>query len=876
MFRLMEDGLPKDPEFPANLKELGYYITEDDKIRKIDKPDEKFQFYITDIWRWNEVQREAMHKCIRLEVERRLLGLCIRKLYMYPFDANKIPSVEKPDGPHVAIYATDPEKLRLKKRVLILVNDQLQDFGVLAYRILCGEGGINKGSVAGVVQELIRRSKQFYCKKDGKSKAGEIFDETEPDPIDSANGEKPGGTKTATAADEDDGIPGIVILNPGGRLYSFQMKENMSQQSWMARRRSSAVHPAHNIDEEYNLVEGHKTVQDHISSVFKQVVADPTFVANGAEVYVVGLYDGADILMDFLKEEYLDYVGQLSGMALINPSEVCCSEIEEINLATFLARRTRSWVRDDEILDTPLSIPPNSISQPKSVVDSDAALVRGRNIDGNSSKEKIDALETGRVFWTEIMNKEQRLSDNSADQTENIVSYLNALNSTGLGENAVFDSSESSAGSPPTQAQEAAAAQVAAFRSENFPSGAIHPPAEGVHVQDFADMNDSEETLTDTTPTISPPYNTPASHWTLTTATPNATSRRNTFSSPGRACGTLHPSASMVSISSSSGAIESSAFPMLSAGPNHEVAECVFPSLLGRVISFFEDISLTKPQPSTYRNPGFVIPDRVAKRLEEMATRANDETYHDASEALSSEEGDAGGTDGNDDDTPLHMEFRESDANHGKARLNEEDDELADQTSYATRLEDYVRRNEGLVSFAIGVEGTGEGHSPPDTHPVLPIRSSACPSSAGPSGSASHRRGSGGPLLNVGDRRMGIGGAGPTHGGKPSQVPPTDQSEASLDNEDEKAVFKGLGGGLTVPTGSPEKSSSGATATSSGSKNKEEEKEEEKEEDKEDDKDDDKEEMVMIAGAKVPKSLIEAAGLSGTPARGEVVDKEID
>lgn len=59
MFRRLPGSLPEDPKFPADLNQLGYFINEKSQIRKINKPDEKFQFHITNNDRYNEVHREA-------------------------------------------------------------------------------------------------------------------------------------------------------------------------------------------------------------------------------------------------------------------------------------------------------------------------------------------------------------------------------------------------------------------------------------------------------------------------------------------------------------------------------------------------------------------------------------------------------------------------------------------------------------------------------------------------------------------------------------------------------------------------------------------------------------------------------------------------
>lgn len=61
MFRRLPTSLPKDPTFPADLKELGYFVNDNDQIRMIRNPDEKFLYAIDKNERVNEMQKEAMN-----------------------------------------------------------------------------------------------------------------------------------------------------------------------------------------------------------------------------------------------------------------------------------------------------------------------------------------------------------------------------------------------------------------------------------------------------------------------------------------------------------------------------------------------------------------------------------------------------------------------------------------------------------------------------------------------------------------------------------------------------------------------------------------------------------------------------------------------
>ena len=61
MFRRLPSSLPKDPFFPADLKELGYSINDEDQVRMMEKPEEKFLYAINKNERVNEVHKEAMN-----------------------------------------------------------------------------------------------------------------------------------------------------------------------------------------------------------------------------------------------------------------------------------------------------------------------------------------------------------------------------------------------------------------------------------------------------------------------------------------------------------------------------------------------------------------------------------------------------------------------------------------------------------------------------------------------------------------------------------------------------------------------------------------------------------------------------------------------
>jgi hypothetical protein len=90
--------------------------------------------------------------CSRAEVIERLSKLGIRQLHLPQL------SMTKPNGPHIPILTPPLDVLKARKRVVVIVNDTLQDLGILAYRQLQRTLGLNGGSVVNFAKELINRS----------------------------------------------------------------------------------------------------------------------------------------------------------------------------------------------------------------------------------------------------------------------------------------------------------------------------------------------------------------------------------------------------------------------------------------------------------------------------------------------------------------------------------------------------------------------------------------------------------------------------------------------------------------------------------------------------------------------------------------------
>ncbi|KAJ4988944.1 Arb2 domain-containing protein [Stagonosporopsis vannaccii] len=312
MFRRKEDTIAPDAYYPANLKELGFFINQVGHIRMIDAPEKPFVFNATNIERHNEVRNEALHACSRAEVIERMSNLGIRPFY-FPQLA---PS--KPDGPHIPILAPPEDVLNKRKRIVVIINDSLQDLGILAYRLLHRELGLNGGSVVNFVNEMVRRSAL------------------------SDTAAATGFSEDGTRVKNDSEIPGVLVMNTGQLLYSHKHNRCMTTRSWYALPRKSIAHGHVRIHEEENYLEGHRSPTQHVKSVFDQVLCNPDRVSPDAEVYIIAIESGASYILDVFKSDFEKYGARITAMAMVQTS-VEDLEVSHPSLKALLHQRTRQW-----------------------------------------------------------------------------------------------------------------------------------------------------------------------------------------------------------------------------------------------------------------------------------------------------------------------------------------------------------------------------------------------------------------------------------------------------------------------------------------------------------------------------------------------------
>ncbi|KAE8356564.1 Arb2 domain-containing protein [Aspergillus coremiiformis] len=307
MFVFRREDLPVDPEFPADLQKLGYFINDKDQIRKISDPAQEFQYKINRNARYNELQREAMNECIRKVVAVRLQELKLVTL--------RLPLASKPGDPHVPIMVSS--NLSTASRVIVVFGEPSQDLGIWAYRSV-GRDGVDAGSVVSFAKAVLS--------------------------------EPPTGTN---ASDTKRGDTALVLANTGQLIWHCGAGRPMTLPSWMAHPRASAVDPPLMMTHR-NQIPGNADREEHTACVFNEILADRGRLVRGdARIQIIGVADGGLGALRYLANHWEDWRTSLCAIALTNPlhsvdSEVAVRDGRSAPFLDFLSSRCRAYVISDE------------------------------------------------------------------------------------------------------------------------------------------------------------------------------------------------------------------------------------------------------------------------------------------------------------------------------------------------------------------------------------------------------------------------------------------------------------------------------------------------------------------------------------------------
>ncbi|KAK2059393.1 Arb2 domain-containing protein [Colletotrichum caudatum] len=314
MFRRRWSGLPEDPMFPSRLKDLGYFVNDQDEIRNIENPDYYFKYFLTKNGRVNDRQRFHFNEAIRDIVHNRLEKEGMKKVLL--------PIGAQPTSPHVPIFTS--ADLATASRVVVVFGEPSQDLGILALRVANGPGGITKGSMVSVVQEIARQ----------------------------------------TSSASDPSAPGIILANTGELWWWPEGKKALSPASALAVPQKSMVHHGRAFNPKLHSVSKNESPEAHVRHVLDEVI--PALVPPSARLDIVGIGLGADHATRALDSpDVWSVLGHRINTLSLLGSTTAVDELSHEPLKEFLPRRARAYITDEAPALTPLARPggnPNTAS----------------------------------------------------------------------------------------------------------------------------------------------------------------------------------------------------------------------------------------------------------------------------------------------------------------------------------------------------------------------------------------------------------------------------------------------------------------------------------------------------------------------------------
>jgi hypothetical protein len=181
---------------------------------------------------------------------------------------------------HLNIFAS-PD-LNKKSRVVITFGESFNMLGILALRAVNGPGGINKGSLVSLVQEL----------------------------------------KEQASSSDDPSPPGIILANTGQLYWSPEGGRSLEPVRQHAAPMPSSVHRGKKEVTKINSVPRNESVNQHVAYMFDEVVPHLLGAGSQTQVDVIGIGDGADAMEGYFNEaeNWDKYEGKLHAMVILGGS----------------------------------------------------------------------------------------------------------------------------------------------------------------------------------------------------------------------------------------------------------------------------------------------------------------------------------------------------------------------------------------------------------------------------------------------------------------------------------------------------------------------------------------------------------------------------
>ncbi|MCJ1474572.1 hypothetical protein MMC13_003231 [Lambiella insularis] len=216
----------------------------------------------------------------------------------------RLPTAATKNENHVPVLTST--NLSTANRVIVYIGESCQDLGIFAYRLI-GSGTISSGSALDFVHHV-----------------------------------------KATSRDN----AAVVVANPGQLIWHRRGKQAMTQHTWHAIPRETAVSQPMRVDVVRNRVPNNQGIQQHIACVFEEVVDQMTH--KDAKIDIIGMGDGALEVVEYLQQDWGKWGGRVDAIA-VGASHIWQTDIRDERFGKFWGRRGRAYLISSEDIDTPLT-----------------------------------------------------------------------------------------------------------------------------------------------------------------------------------------------------------------------------------------------------------------------------------------------------------------------------------------------------------------------------------------------------------------------------------------------------------------------------------------------------------------------------------------
>ncbi|KAK2601083.1 hypothetical protein N8I77_010555 [Diaporthe amygdali] len=318
----------------SRLTRPSYFVEpKSDEIRLIDEPSFYFNYFISKNARHNDRQRFAFNTAVQAQlIHPRLEALGLAKLAL-PLGATDAAAPDDDDNkkkqpPHVPIFVSPG--LKDKKRVVVIFGESEQELGVIAHRVIGGQGGVDKGSMVGIARALLQNNDHSDHNTQDQNQ------------------------------DQDDGssAPGLILANTGELWWWPEGGRGLTPRGSQGAPMRSAVHWGRFRDARVNAIPGNESAGAHVACVFGQVLGSAELVAQDAVVQVVGVGDGAAAVERFLDRDWARWGGggRVGCLAMFG-SAVEDASVRDVGFRKFLREKARLYITCQEPVGTPISGP---------------------------------------------------------------------------------------------------------------------------------------------------------------------------------------------------------------------------------------------------------------------------------------------------------------------------------------------------------------------------------------------------------------------------------------------------------------------------------------------------------------------------------------